>query len=253
MKISVVIITYNEEKNIGRCIDSVKEVTDDIVVLDSFSTDKTKSIAESKNAKVVQQKFMGYGKTKHFATTLAQHDWILSLDADEALDTALKNEILRLNESPDVGAYSMNRLNNYCGQWIRYGSWYPDTKIRLFNRKYFNWNDAEVHETVVPLSTNMKIGKLSGHILHYTVTSVEAHLAQAKKFATIAAQEAYNKGRKTNIIVVLLSPVFKFLRDYVFKLGFLDGTNGFNIAFISAKAKYWKYKGLYQLQKSAVR
>jgi len=251
MKISVVIITYNEELNIGRCIDSVKNIADEIVVVDSFSKDKTKEIAESKGARVIQTKFLGYGKTKDYATALAEYDWVLNLDADEALDEILKAEILLLKNNFDSDAYSMNRLNNYCGQWIQHGSWYPDTKIRLFNRKYFKWNDASVHEAIIPISADAKIKKLNGHILHYTVSSVEAHTAQAKKFATLAANEDYTKGKKTNIAIVLFSPVFKFLRDYVFKFGFLDGINGFRISFISAKARYWKYSGLYQLQKSS--
>jgi len=251
MKISVVIITYNEELNIGRCIDSVKNIADEIVVLDSFSKDKTKEIAESKGGRVIQNEFLGYGRTKDFATTLAQYDWILNLDADEAIDDELQQEINLLKNNADANAYSMNRLNNYCGQWIRYGSWYPDRKIRFFNRNYFKWNDAKVHETIIPVSADAKVKNLNGHILHYTVSSVNAHTAQAKKFATLAANEDFEKGKKTNILIVLSSPVFKFLRDYVFKLGFLDGINGFRIAFISAKARYWKYSGLYQLQKSS--
>jgi glycosyltransferase involved in cell wall biosynthesis len=253
MKISVVIITYNEEKNIGRCIDSVQNIADEIIVLDSFSTDKTTEIAQNKNAEVTQNEFRGYGKTKYFATTLAKHDWILSLDADEALDELLQQEIHSMKNSLAADAYSMNRLNNYCGQWIRHGSWYPDTKIRLFNRKYYNWNDAEVHEKIVCNNSDAKIKKLKGHILHYTVSTVEVHKAQAKKFASMAAKEANRKGKKSNLFLVLFAPVFKFLRDYIFKLGILDGKYGFMIAFISAKAKYWKYSELYRLQKSEVK
>jgi glycosyltransferase involved in cell wall biosynthesis len=250
MKISATIITLNEEKNIGRCIDSLLNVADEIIVLDSFSIDKTVEIAQNKNVRVIQQQFMGYGKTKYYATTLAQHDWILSLDADEALDEILKQEIISLKSNADADAFSVNRLNNYCGQWIRHGSWYPDTKIRLFHRQKFNWNDAEVHEKVVSNLPDVKIRKLNGHILHYTVSTVRQHHGQAKKFASIAAADANNHGKKSNLFLVVLSPAFKFVRDYFFKLGFLDGKNGFLIAWISAKAKYWKYHQLYRLQKS---
>ncbi|MGZ5134101.1 MAG: glycosyltransferase family 2 protein, partial [Flavitalea sp.] len=144
--LSVVIITFNEENNIGRCIDSVKEVADEVIVLDSYSTDKTLEIATSKGAKIHQQKFAGYGEQKNDALKLATHDLVLTLDADEALDSILTREILHEKKSPIYDGYSMNRCTNYCGKFIRHGSWYPDIKIRLFNKKMGKWSNARIHE-----------------------------------------------------------------------------------------------------------
>jgi glycosyltransferase involved in cell wall biosynthesis len=250
MKISAVIIAFNEARNIDRCIDSVKNIADEIVVVDSFSTDNTVEICKTKGARVIQNKFEGHIEQKNFAMRQAQHDFILSLDADEALSDELQQSMLKIKAADNPAqAYSMNRLTNYCGQWIRHGGWYPDKKIRWWNRQYGKWGGLNPHDKVI-LDKNISATHLDGDILHYTVYAVEEHMVQAKKFAAIAARAAHQSGRKSNRFLIAFSPVFKFFRDYILKLGFLDGRNGFLIALISAKAKYWKYKELYKLQNS---
>jgi glycosyltransferase involved in cell wall biosynthesis len=251
MKIAAVIISFNEARNIGRCIDSVKAVADEIVVVDSFSNDDTAAICREKGARVIQKIFEGHVEQKNFAISQAQFDYILSLDADEALSETLKQSILHLkNAGCPAPAYSMNRLTNYCGQWIRHGGWYPDRKIRLWDRRFGKWGGLNPHDKVI-LENNIKPVFLQGDILHYTVNSVSEHMAQAKKYAFIGAESAFRAGKKSNWLLILGGPVFKFFRDYLLKLGFLDGLNGWRIAIISARAKYWKYRRLYQLQNAS--
>jgi glycosyltransferase involved in cell wall biosynthesis len=242
--ISAVIITYNESANIARCISSLKNVVDEITVSDSNSTDDTKNIAEQLGAKVFVRAFEGYGATKNFANNQATNNWIFSIDADEELDKNLADYILsikpHLNETT---VYECQRLNNYCGTWIKHGGWYPDKKVRLFNKQHVKWDLAEVHETLeIPAHYNKKL--LNGKLLHYSYTSVAGHLSKIEKYSTRGAEEAFKKGKKSSWVKLYLSPAFRFIRDYIFKLGFLDGKYGFIIAKLTAKEVYLKYKKL---------
>ena len=247
--LSVIIITYNEEHNIGRCIDSVKEVADEVIVLDSYSTDKTIEIATSKGAKIHQQKFAGYGEQKNDALKLATHDLVLSLDADEALDDTLIREILNEKKSPTNDGYSMNRCTNYCGRFIRHGSWYPDKKIRLFHRKMGKWSNDKIHEKIemLPAST---IKHLRGDILHYSFNSISDHVDQNNKFSSISAKFMFDKGRRTNLFKLLLNPSWAFIQSYIFRLGFLDGLYGFIIAVNISHLTFLKHSKLLTLQLS---
>ncbi len=245
--ISAVIITYNESANIARCISSLKNVVDEITVSDSNSTDDTKNIAEQLGAKVFVRAFEGYGATKNFANNQATNNWIFSIDADEELDKNLADYILsikpHLNETT---VYECQRLNNYCGTWINHGGWYPDKKVRLFNKQHVKWNLAEVHETLeIPEHYNKQL--LNGKLLHYSYTSVAGHLSKIEKYSTRGAEEAFKKGKKSSWVKLYLSPAFRFIRDYIFKLGFLDGKYGFIIAKLTAKEVYLKYKKLKML------
>lgn len=243
-RISAVIITFNEQANIARCIRSLLPVADEILISDSFSTDETAAIAEKLGATVLLHPFTGYGATKNNANNQAQYDWILSVDADEALDDELARQILALknNLAPDT-AYEFQRLNNYCGTWIRHGGWYPDCKVRLFNRHTIKWNLAEVHETLeIPAST--QIVPLRGKLLHYSYSSVQSHLKKIDIYSERGAQEAFKKGKRATFIKRYLSPLFRFVRDYFLKRGFLDGAYGFTIARLTAKEVYLKYKKL---------
>jgi len=248
VKISAVIITYNEASNIERCIQSVSKVADEIIVSDSFSVDETKNIAIKNGAIVFSKTFVGYGLTKNEANKLAQHDWILSLDADEEISIELQNTILEIKSNLDNNSvYIFKRLNNYCGQWIKHGGWYPDKKPRLFNKKFVQWNLAVVHETLEIPNNNNQI-ELDGNLLHYSYATVESHQRKIENYSTKGAEEAFKKNKKASLLKRFGSPIFKFVRDYVFKLGFLDGHYGLVIAFLSAKEVYLKYKKLHQLK-----
>jgi glycosyltransferase involved in cell wall biosynthesis len=248
-KISVVIITYNEEKNIARCIDSVQSVADEILVLDSYSTDQTVAISESKGAVVKQEVFQGFIQQKHKAVELAKYDFVLSLDADEALDPVLADSILQTKQKLSFVAYRMNRCTNYCGKFIRHGSWYPDVKIRLFDRRVAHWGGTNPHDKIV-LPGKTKTKHLKGDILHYTYNTVGEHVAQNNKFSTIAAESFFAKGKKTNLFKILFNPVWAFLQSYFIRRGFLDGLFGFVIAVQISHMTFLKHLKLYLLNRS---
>ncbi|MCK9301731.1 MAG: glycosyltransferase family 2 protein [Bacteroidales bacterium] len=244
MKLSAVIITFNEEMNIRRCLASLVGAADEIVVLDSFSTDNTAEICSDFPAvKFHQREWTGYSDAKNYANSLATNDFILSVDADETLSDKLKNSILEVKDSlePDV-AFSMNRLNNYCGKWIRHCGWYPDTKIRIWNRNSGCWSGA-LHEKLV-FNTKMKIEKLDGDLLHFTCSSLENHLKQIEKFTNIAAEEMYNNNVKFSSIKMYVKSFAKFLSSYLLYLGFLDGHYGFVISKMAAHSVLRKYQKL---------
>lgn len=243
-KLSAVIITLNEEKNIARCIRSVIDIADEIIVVDSFSTDKTKDICIQLGVKFVQQSWLGYVEQKNFANTLADHDWILSIDADESLSEELHNSIKQVKDQlSENTVYSMNRLTNYCGKWIHHCGWYPDTKIRIFNRKTVSWTGKLIHETL-KIPGQFTVNLLKGDLLHFSYYTRDDHYRQIDKFTSLTALEAFENGRKAGIINLFLNPAWKFVRDYLFKAGFLDGKAGFDVCRISAYATYLKYSKL---------
>lgn len=248
-KLSVVIITFNEEKNIGRCIDSVKGVADEIVVVDSFSSDQTKAICLEKNVRFLQHAFEGYGKQKNFAMQQSTWDMLLSLDADEALDPDLTASILRAKQDnfPHSG-YTMNRCTNYCGKWIRHGDWYPDRKLRLFNRRRIQWTDDAVHEDTVA-APDATFHHLKGDLLHYSYNSLEEHIGQNNRYSTISAEDYFRKGKRSDWFRMLANPAWAFLHGYLIRLGFLDGFLGYVIAKNVAHLTFMKYYKLYALQK----
>ena len=246
--LSVVIITFNEEKNIGRCMDSVKEVADEIIILDSYSTDNTLDIVKTKGAVIHQQKFKGYGQQKNDALNLCSHDLILSLDADEALDNVLIQEILQEKKNPTHDAYMMNRCTNYCGHFIRHGSWYPDKKIRLFNKKIAKWSNEVIHEKIEMLS-NTKIKQLKGDILHYSFNSISEHVAQNNKFSSLSADSMFSVGRRSNLFKLIVNPTWAFLLSYLVRLGFIDGLYGFIVAVNICHLTFLKHSKLMSLQR----
>lgn len=249
-KLSVVIICFNEEKNIGRCIDSVKEIADEILILDSYSTDRTQAIAESKGAVVKQEPFRGFIEKKNKAVELASNDFVLSLDADEALDPVLRNSIARAKNNMPRLAYKMNRCTSYCGKFIRHGSWYPDTKIRLFDRRTAQWGGTNPHDKVI-LQPHIPVEHLNGDILHYSYESISGHSVQNDKLSTLAAESLYAKGRRTGIFNILVRPPWAFFQSYLVRAGFLDGFFGFVIAVQISHMTFLKHVKLYMLQKSA--
>ncbi len=245
--LSVVIITFNEEKNIGRCIDSVKDVADEIIILDSFSTDKTTAIASGRGAVIYQQKFQGYGQQKNDALKLPHHDFVLSLDADEALSSILIQEILHEKKNSSHDAYIMNRCTNYCGKFIRHGSWYPDKKIRLFNKRMAKWSNEMIHEKI-EIQPNATVKQLNGDILHYSFNSIAEHIAQNNKFSTISAETYFSKGRRTNLFKIIVNPAWAFILSYILRTGFLDGLYGFIVAVNISHLTFLKHTKLLTLQ-----
>ncbi len=247
-KLSVVIITFNEEENIARCLRSVAGLADEIVVLDSFSTDKTESICRSFDVRFYQQAFKGYIEQKNSALQFAQYNWVLSLDADEEVSETLFREIKKVLQKPDADAYTFNRLNNYCGKWIRHSGWYPDKKLRLWKKEKGRWGGVNPHDKVV-MEKGSSIKFLKGDLLHYSYRSVEEHIAQINKFSTIAAHEAHKNGKRTNLLTILLRSWWKFFRNYFIKLGILDGYYGFVICSLTGWETFIKYVKLKELNK----
>lgn len=250
--LSVVIITLNEEKNIARCLRSLEGLSDDIVVVDSGSDDLTESICKSFGVRFYHHEWMGYADTKNYANSLAKYPLILSLDADEALSDELRVSIRSVLHEQKSSVYSMNRLTNYCGKWIRHGGWYPDVKIRLFNNEAGYWSGSHVHETL-KLKNGAPVEHLKGDLLHYSYSSVAEHIQQSNHFSDLAARKAFESGQMSSLFKVIFSPVIKFKRDYIFKAGFMDGYYGYIICRISAFATFMKYAKLRQLNKEAKR
>lgn len=251
-KLSIAIITYNEEKNIQRCLESVLPIADEIVVVDSVSTDRTEEIALSfqnkTSLKFIKQPFLGYIEQKNFALDHTTFDYVLSLDADEALSAELLQSIKEAKRNFKANAYSFHRLTHYVDQWIYHSGWYPDTKLRLVHKNFARWSGVNPHD-ILTLKVDTAIVHLKGDLLHYSYDSISSHLTQTNKFTTIAAKAAFEKGQRANLFQIVTRPFFKFLRDYVFKRGFLDGRYGFIICFINALAAMLKYAKLYEIQR----
>jgi len=250
---SAVVITFNEEKNIRRCLESIAGIADEIIIVDSLSTDRTKQICSEFNVRFIEQPFLGYIEQKNFAMGLANHDYVLSLDADEALDESLQQSILAEREkSFPADGYQMNRLSSFCGQWIRHGTWYPDKKLRLLNRKKGQWGGVNPHDKIV-MQEGSEVRHLKGDILHYTYESIEEIILQTNRFTNIQAQEMFNRGKKSNVIKLVVNPLMAFVSGYFLKLGFLDGYNGFIIARQASYSTLIKYSKLLHLQRKANR
>jgi glycosyltransferase involved in cell wall biosynthesis len=246
IKISAVVITFNEEKNIDRCLNSLKSVADEIIVVDSFSTDKTESICLSYGVKFLKNPFPGHIQQKNFALTLARHPIVLSLDADEEITDKLALSIQAVKKNWSADAYSFNRLTNYCGKWIHHCGWYPDTKIRLWDKSKGEWAGKNPHDKIV-MTPGAKVAHLNGDLNHFSYYSIKQHIDQVNYFTDIMAVEAYNNNKTTNIFFILLSPFFKFLKSYFLKLGCLDGYYGFVICMISAHATFIKHIKIKQM------
>lgn len=246
MKISATIITLNEERNIERCILSLKPVADEIIVLDAFSTDRTEAICRELNVRFEQRPWEGYAASKNYLNSLVAHEYILSLDADEALDQELTARILELKKEGGAGiAYSLNRLTNYCGHWIRHSGWYPDVKTRLFPKESY-WDGAFVHEELI-LPPNTTVQLLPGHLQHFSYYSFEDHRARADKYSALTAQKLHQQGKRASLLKPYLSAIGRFFSMYIIKMGFLDGRMGFKIAWISAASNVFKYRELRRL------
>jgi glycosyltransferase involved in cell wall biosynthesis len=246
-KISAVIITHNEEKNIKRCLDSIVEVVDEIVIIDSFSSDQTPEICNQYHVKFIESEWLGYSDSKNFGIEQTTFNYILSIDADEALSEKLIKSIQKEKSNGLSGAYSFNRLSNYCGKWIHHGDWYPDKKMRLWNKSEGRWV-GNIHEKVNLNSVNIK--HIKGDLHHYSFYSISEHISQINKYSTLSAENLFERNKKSGFLKLIFSPFFQFFSGYIVKLGFLDGFAGFTIAINTAYGTFLKYAKLKEMQAS---
>ena len=238
MKITATIITLNEERNIARSIESLR-CCDEILILDSGSTDRTVELAEKLGARVIEAGWRGFAGQKNWAAEQASHDWILSLDADEALSESLEAEVLALKKTgPRYDGYTMPRLANYLGRWILHSGWYPDRKVRLYDRRKAKWVGDFVHESV---KVNGRVGRLESNILHFTCESLSEHVKTMERYTTLAAQEIAARQVKVPLWRMLLEPTWTFWKTYFFQRGFQDGMEGLVIAYMAAFYTFLKY------------
>ena len=252
-KLSVVIITFNEEKNIANCIEAALPVADEIIIVDSFSTDNTEQIASGyAKVKFIRHQWQGYSKTKNFANEQASFPYILSLDADEFISEELQKSILHEKEKGLKGTYSFNRLTNYCGTFVKHCGWYPDEKIRIFPKGMAKWEGDFVHETLQITNPSLQNTRLKGDLLHYSYYSIDEHLQRIEKYSALHAQKLKTEGKKPSLIKEYGSPVAKFIKTYFIQLGFLDGKAGWDISRLSAKAVFLKYRKLRNLYRNDI-
>ncbi len=252
MKVSGVVITYNEAQHIESCIRALQRVTDEVIVIDSFSRDNTAEICMNLGVKFFTNSYEGQVQQKNYALKKTSFEIVLAVDGDEVLSEELINSInLEKSQGFPCAGYELNRLTNYAGHWIKHGGWYPDWKLRLWYKSKGSWKGQNPHDRVM-LDHGLKPKRLKGDIFHYAFESVSEHQSRIENYASIGAESMYSLGKKSNWFLVLLSPMWKFMRDYVIKGGFLDGKYGLIIARLSAKSKYLKYKKLLALQQENI-
>ncbi len=242
--LSVAIITLNAGRSLEACLKSVAWAAD-IVVVDSGSTDVTIEIARRHNARVVHQDWLGYGKQKQFAVTQAKHPWVLSLDADERVSPELRASIERELHAPRFHACEFPRRNRFMGRWLKHGEGYPDWSLRLFHRDHAAWSDDPIHEKVI---AHGAVGRLTGDLLHESEDGLGDYLAKQNRYTTLAAEQLYARGKRTSAAKMLLSPLFRFVKFYFLRLGFLDGVPGLvhiAIGCFNSFMKYAKLAALY--------
>ncbi len=252
MKFSVVIIAKNEAHIIGRALASVSSLTDDVVVVDTGSTDDTIDMCTRAGARVFKSEWLGYGAVKNLGNGKARYNWILSLDADEAIDDRMKQELLSLDAVPANSVFKINRKSFFCDKPIRYGVWGGDTVIRLFNRDVAEWDNSEVHEDL-SYKGSVNFVTLAGNILHYTVNSLSDYSNKTISYAKLSAKKYFQKGRSASLVKIYLAPVFSFFRYYIFKLGFLDGFEGYLICRTYSWYTFMKYVFLREMNREAKR
>lgn len=250
-KLSIAIITFQEEKNIRDCIQSVLEIADEIILLDSFSTDKTREIAESfEKVRFSTNPFSGHVEQKNHAIQLCTYDWILSVDADERVDEELKSAILKWKSQPThLDGYKIARLTWHMGQFIRHSGWYPQRKYRLFKKQKASWVGENPHDY---MEITGKGGVLPGNIIHYSFRDLSDQIDTVNKFSSIVAFTRFQKGRRFSFLACLYKPWIKFWEIYLFKAGFLDGFPGFAIAVSSSFSTFCKFAKIYELDRNMI-
>jgi glycosyltransferase involved in cell wall biosynthesis len=245
-KLSVVIVCRNEADVIGPTLKSLAALTEDIVVFDNGSADGTQQIVKQSGGRFFEGSWEGFGKTKNKANALAKYDWILSLDADEAIDEEMKNSLLQLNLQDDKTVYEL-RFKNFLGtRWLRFGAWGNDRHIRLFNRKLVQWDDAAVHESLI-ISPDAATVRLKGYVLHRTAAGVADYEKKIREYAGRGAEKYFQQGKRSGWLKMNMAAFLSFIKNYFLKLGFLDGKKGFDCARINALYTFLKYKKLKEL------
>lgn len=248
MTLSVAIITLNEEKNLERTLESVKEFSDEVVIVDSGSTDRTKEIAEKYKAKFYYQKWLGFGAQRNKAIENSTSDWILNIDADEEISKELKEKIIKIKEDEEneIDVYKINFMSVCFRKKIKYGGWSNSYRVRLFRKEAGRFDEKNVHEE---FHTDLKILKIKEYIYHHSYSDLEDYFKKFNKYTTLGAIEYYQKNKKTNIFLIVLNPLYKFIRMYILRLGFLDGIEGFLLAVTSSlytMVKYYKLREIYK-------
>lgn len=248
MTLTVSIITLNEEKNLARTLNSVKKFTDEIVIVDSGSTDKTEEIAKSFNAKFYFQKWLGYGPQRNKAIELASSEWVLNIDADEEISEELAKKIMDIKNGKisNIDVFKINFMSVCFGKKIKHGGWSNTYRIRLFKKDSGRFNENNVHEEFI---TSSQIGKINEYILHHSYSDLEDYFTKFNKYTTLGAIEYYKKNKKASFLSIVLSPIYKFIRMYFFRFGFLDGLEGFVLAITSSlytMVKYYKLREIYR-------
>ena len=238
LKISAAVVTLNEEANLARALESLR-CCDEIVVVDSGSQDRTMEVARRLGARVVESEWRGYAAQKNFAAQQAANDWILSLDADEALSEALEAEIWEIKRNgAHANAYTIPRMAQYMGRWILHSGWYPDRKVRLYDRRKATWIGQYVHESV---KVDGRVAHLNANLLHFTCDSLSAHLKTMDRYTTLAAQEMVARGYRVPLWRLVLGPPWACWKSYILQRGFLDGFEGLVIAYMAGVYVFVKY------------
>ncbi|WP_368643155.1 glycosyltransferase family 2 protein [Castellaniella ginsengisoli] len=244
MKLSVILIVKNEAERLDACLASVS-FADEIIVLDSGSTDETCAIARRHGARVeTSADWPGFGPQKNRALDLATGDWVLSIDADEQVTPELAQAIQAAVQAPDADAYRIARLSRFCGRWIRHSGWWPDYVVRLFRRNAGRFTDAAVHERV---QVRGRTGTLRGHFLHDPYASLEVFIDKINRYSTEAARSAFERGRRTSVLGPFGHAAWTFIRHYILRRGFLDGWQGLVLAGMAATGSFYRYVKLYRL------
>lgn len=247
-RLSVIIITHNEEENLPRCLESVRWA-DETIVVDSHSTDRTPQIAADHGCKYFNLDWNGFGAAKQAALDRATGDWVLSIDADEAVSNELRTAIAAaVAGSHSYGGFEMPRCTNFLGRWIRHCGWYPDFLVRLFRREAGRFDLAVVHEKI---AVNGPVGRLSGDLLHYCYPDLEKYFTKSNRYTTLGAEEAFRQGKRAGMADLLLRPPVSFFKHYIQKAGFLDGPQGLLVSSLSAAAVFNKYAKLWLLEKQS--
>jgi glycosyltransferase involved in cell wall biosynthesis len=247
--ISAVIITRNEEENIGRCLQAIQRVAEEIIVVDALSTDRTVEIAKTFGAMIFPLEWKGFGPQKNFGIQQAANNYILALDADEVLTGEAITEIQALKMNGLAAVYEFPLLNFYFGKFLRHGMEYPNYKKRLFDKTKVQWNENLVHESLI-IPPGYPVLRLKGHIQHYSYKSIEHYIAKANYYTTIGAIEMESKGKKNYLFKMFFSPPFVFIKSYFLKAGFLDGLHGFVTALFNAHTNFLKYAKLWELYRN---
>ena len=244
--LSAVLITRNAANVLEPCLESLA-FADEVVIVDSGSSDRTAEIARERGARIVQKEWLGFGRQKQFAVEQAKHDWVLCVDADERVSAELASSIHAALAAPVSPVYRMPRRNRFLGRWLAHGEGYPDWSPRLFNRQNARWSDDLVHEKVLFAVTP---GTLAGDLLHDSADDLAAYLERQNRYTTLAARQAFDQGRSASVFHLLLSPVVRFIKFYLLRLGFLDGVPGLLHISIGCMNSYLKYSKLIELRRA---